>query len=216
MKEKKVIDFYMICHKLKNTMRTGWLNWHIDAKRIESVAEHVYGTQMLAIAMKSEYDEFKDLDILKVIYMLAIHELGETIIGDIPMGSISKEEKMNIEHKAVHELLKPLLDSDKIEKIWLEFDNQESKEAQFAYFCDKLECDIQAKIYDETTIIDLNKQDVNSTYSDEVKEYLDKYKDCKHRWSSYWLKLDQKYINYPKEFKDISEYLFENDITNED
>ena len=34
-----------------------------------------------------------DIDIMKVIYMLAIHELGETIIGDLTQFQISKEEK---------------------------------------------------------------------------------------------------------------------------
>ena len=46
---------------------------------------------MLALAMKSEYQY--DIDIMKVLYMLAIHELGETIIGDLTQFQISKEEK---------------------------------------------------------------------------------------------------------------------------
>lgn len=214
MKEKKIIDFYMICHRLKNTMRTGWLKWHVDTNRIESVAEHIYGTQMLAIAIKSEYEEYKDLDIVKVIYMLAIHELGETIIGDIAMGDIDVSDKAKLEHQAVHDLLKPLLDSAYIEKIWLEFDNQESNEAVFAHFCDKLECDIQAKIYDETAKVDLTKQDDNNAFNLEmVQEYLAKYQGNKYNWSGAWIKLDQKLLKYPKEFMDISDYVFENEIT---
>ena len=34
---------------------------------------------------------------MKVIYMLAIHELGETIIGDLTLFQISKEEKEQID-----------------------------------------------------------------------------------------------------------------------
>ena len=42
------------------------------------------------------------------------------------------------------------------------------------------------------------------------------YKDKKHNWSSYWIKIDQELFNFPKEFKQISDYIFENDITNND
>ena len=79
-KAQKVIDYYLLCHTLKDTIRTGWQVWNVKRDRLESIAEHIYGVQMLAIAMKSEYQY--DIDLTKVIFMLAIHELGETVIGD--------------------------------------------------------------------------------------------------------------------------------------
>lgn len=90
-KEENVIHYYVMCNKLKNVIRTGWKNWKVQRERIESVAEHIFGVQMLAIAMKSEYQY--DVDIMKVIYMLAIHELGEVVIGDLTQFQISREEK---------------------------------------------------------------------------------------------------------------------------
>ena len=90
-KEQNVINYYVICNKLKNVIRTGWKDWNVNRERLESVAEHIYGVQMLALAMKSEYQY--DIDIMKVILMLAIHELGETIIGDLTQFQISKTEK---------------------------------------------------------------------------------------------------------------------------
>lgn len=80
-KEQTVINYYVVCNRLKNVIRTGWKNWKVKRDRLESVAEHIYGVQMLAIAMKSEF--LYDIDIMKVILMLAIHELGETVIGDL-------------------------------------------------------------------------------------------------------------------------------------
>jgi putative hydrolase of HD superfamily len=77
-KEKNVINYYVLCNKLKNVIRTGWKDWNVQRERLESVAEHIFGVQMLAIAMKSENNY--DVDISKVILMIAIHELGETII----------------------------------------------------------------------------------------------------------------------------------------
>lgn len=54
-----------MCNRLKNVIRTGWKKWNVQRERIESVAEHIFGVQMLAIAMKSEYQY--DVDILKVV-----------------------------------------------------------------------------------------------------------------------------------------------------
>ena len=102
-KEQNVLNYYVVCNKLKNVIRTGWKDWKVKRERIESVAEHIYGVQMLAIAMKSEYQY--DIDMQKVIFMLAIHELGETVIGDLTQFQISREEKERIEHEAleIHE-----------------------------------------------------------------------------------------------------------------
>ena len=113
--EESVINYWVLCNKLKNLIRKGWVDWHVTRERVESVAEHVYSVQMLAIAMKSEYKY--DIDLMKVLYMLSIHELGEAIIGDITMFQMSREEKEEIEHWAVHEILGSLIDGEKIEKL---------------------------------------------------------------------------------------------------
>ena len=82
--------FYVLCTRLKKLIRTGWKDWNVKRERVESVAEHIYGVQMLALAMYSEYQY--DIDIEKVLYMLAVHELEETIIGDLTFLQISSAE----------------------------------------------------------------------------------------------------------------------------
>ena len=52
----------VLCNKLKNVIRKGWKDWHVKKERLESVAEHIFGVQMLAIAMKSEYEYDVDLN----------------------------------------------------------------------------------------------------------------------------------------------------------
>ena len=42
-KEENVLKYYVLCNKLKNVIRTGWLNWNVNRERLESIAEHVYG-----------------------------------------------------------------------------------------------------------------------------------------------------------------------------
>ena len=50
-----LIKFYLLTNKLKGKIRTGWQELGISSNRLESVAEHVYGCLMLAIALDSEY-----------------------------------------------------------------------------------------------------------------------------------------------------------------
>ena len=207
-KEQNVIKYYGICNKLKNVIRTGWKDWNVQRERIESVAEHIFGVQMLAIAMKSEYRY--DVDIMKVIFMLAIHELGETVIGDLTQFQISKEAKEKLEHEAVHKVLGNLLDGKQIEELFLEFDSHSTKEALFAYQCDKLECDLQCKLYDEEGCVDLNKQDGNTTMNDPLVEKCLKNGAT---WSNMWLNFGQQIYPYDDNFKAISNYAKNHDIT---
>lgn len=206
-KEKNVIDYYVLCNKLKDVVRTGWKNWNVERSRIESVAEHVYGVQMLAIAMCSEYKY--DIDIMKVIYMLAIHELGETIIGDLTQFQISNEDKEKIEHEAVHKILSSLVSGEYIEKLFLEFDEHKTKESMFAYQCDKLECDIQSKLYDLEGCVDLNNQKDNDTANDKlVKDLL----STGTSWSDMWITFGQKRYPYDENFLAVSNYVKNNNI----
>ncbi len=208
-REEKVINYYCLCNKLKNTIRTGWKKWNVQRDRIESVAEHIFGTQMLAIAMKSEYQY--DVDIMKVIYMLAIHELGEIIINDLTPFDISIEKKEEIEHKAVHDILKELIDGEEIEKLFLEFDAHQTKESLFAFQCDKLECDLQCKLYDQENCVDLKKQDNNEIMDDELVRKMVSKGDS---WSSMWLEYGQIKYPYDESFRAVSNYAKNNKIGN--
>ncbi len=205
---KNVLNYYVLCNKLKNVIRTGWTDWHVDRNRLESVAEHIYGTQMLAIAMYSEYDY--DIDICKVIFMLAIHELEETVIGDLTQFQISKEEKSKIGHEAIEKILSPLKYGESIKSIILEFDDRSSKEAKFAYFCDKLECDIQCKLYDEEGTVDAKASYNKANFHDaNVERLLSEGKS----WSEMWLSFGQMHYNYDEAFKEVSEYAKNNKIS---
>jgi len=206
-KEEKVLKYYVLCNKLKDIVRTGWKYRNVQRERVESVAEHIFGVQMLAIAMKSEYQY--DIDILKVIMMIAVHELWETIIWDLTQFEISKEKKKELEHEAVHNILKDLIDGEKIEKLFLEFDEHKTKESIFVYQCDKLECDLQSKLYDEDNCVDLNNQDDNMISKYEVVQNL--LKENKS-WSEAWIKFSQKTYNYDENFKAVSNFALNNKI----
>ena len=54
MDDSKIINslkFYLLATELKDKIRSGWKIWNIDRQRVESVAEHIYGTCILAISI---------------------------------------------------------------------------------------------------------------------------------------------------------------------
>lgn len=206
---QNVVNYYVLCNKLKNIVRTGWINWNVERERVESVAEHIYGVQMLALAMYSEYQY--EVDIYKVILMLAVHELGETIIGDLTQFDISKDEKKKIERDAVKKILGDMLSGEFIESLFLEFDEKSTKEAKFAYQCDKLECDIQSKLYDQENCVDLSKQENNISYNNAVVKELLKEGIS---FSDMWIKFGQRSYSYDKNFLEVSNYVLNNKLDN--
>ena len=206
---ESVIQYYTLCNRLKQLIRTGWQDWHVQADRLESVAEHIYGTQMLAIAMYAQYHYA--LDLPKVLFMLAIHELGETVIGDLTQFQIDRTEKEKIEHEAVHRILSGLLQPEQIESLFLEFDARQTPEACFAYQCDKLECDLQCKLYDEAGLVDLTQQQGNTTCDDaQVRALL----QTGASWSDMWLQFGQQRYPYDEHFRAVSDYARTHKISN--
>jgi putative hydrolase of HD superfamily len=205
---KVVIDFYTMCVRLKDVVRSGWKIWDVQRERLESVAEHIWGVQVLAIAMWSQYGY--SVDIYKVIMMLAVHELEEVVIGDLTQWDISSDDKTTKGHSAIHSLLKDLLQGDQIEELVLEFDARETAEAKFAYHCDKLECDIQSTLYDREGCVDLMKQDGNMAFQDEmVQELL--HSGCS--WSSMWCEFGRRKYGYDQNFMAVSNYAVNCSVT---
>ena len=202
---EKVIKSYLLMNKLKDIVRTGWINWGVKRERVESIAEHIFSTQQLALIMYLTYkEEYKDIDIYKVIMMLAIHETEEAYIGDLTLFDISKEEKEKIGHEKIHEFFSEFTNGQEFEKTILEFDERKTKEAQFAYFCDKLDCDIQAVIYDNENCVDLTNQENNKTFNnEEVQDLLNK----NMTFGQMWVQFGQNRYYYDKEFKEVSDYI---------
>lgn len=207
-KAENVVRYYVLCNKLKDVIRTGWKSWNVKRERLESVAEHIYGVQMLAIAIQSEYKY--DVDILKVVFMLAIHELEEITIGDLTQFQIAKEDKAIMGHEAVSNILEGLLNKEQIMNLVVEFDERKTKETLFAHYCDKLECDIQSKLYDEEGCVDLNNQDGNEILNDSRVQALLK---TGKSWSDMWLTFGQNVYNYDENFTEISNYVKNNNIS---
>lgn len=153
-----VLKFYLLATSLKDKIRTGAVLWHVSKERLESVAEHIYGTCILAIAIDSEYDFNINID--RVIKMLVIHELEEVSIGDLtPFDNISKEKKDKLGEESVQLLLNDLVKKEEYLKLTKEFNEKKTDDSKFALYCDKLELMLQMKLYEEQGYSDMYGED---------------------------------------------------------
>ena len=190
-KEEAVCSIFYQLNKLKDEKkRKGWHDKGIKRNRVESVADHIFGCQMLAYAMYSEFDY--DVDIDKVILMIAIHEIGETIIGDLTPFDMPRSEKKKIEREAVLKLVSMIPNGDFIKEIYLEMEEGKTKEADFVYQVDHAECDLQAKLY--------------------VQEGCFAHKYSNEEMINSFISFDRGRIAYDKNFDTLLEYVKENDM----
>lgn len=205
---ESVVNYYVLTNKLKNVIRTGWKKWKVDRYRLESVAEHIFGVQQLAISMYSQCQY--DIDIFKVIFMLAVHELEEITIGDLTWYDISDDEKLIQGHNAIEEILSDLINKEQIKSLILEFDEMKTKEARFAYLCDKMECDMQCVLYDIEGCVDMNNQEDNPIYyNDKIQKII---KNGNTSWASMWLEFDRDKFLIDNNFIELLDYLKNNVI----
>lgn len=140
---------------------------------------------MLAIAIDSDYK--LNLDMYKVLKMLALHETEEILMGDLTLRStITLDEKKEIGKNCVHEVTKGLLKQSEIEELLDEFNAHKTKESIFCYHVDKIECDFQAKIYDLMGVFSIEKAKKDlSFYGKRAKEVERKSKTASDFWIEY-------------------------------
>ena len=146
MKEKDFIEFAKIIGKLKRTPRTGWKMRGV--KNSESVADHTFRTALLGMFLS----DMERLDTEKVMRMLLLHDIAESVTGDITSRkkykNISKFRKL--EEKAIEKILSRLSKklSEKYLDLWNEMEDCKTKEAKFCDDIDKLEMMLQAFDYE--------------------------------------------------------------------
>lgn len=196
-KAKRIIDFYLYVNKLKYKIRTGFVEIGITKERLESVAEHIYGCLMLSIAVDSEYN--LNIDMYKVLKMLTIHELDEVLKPDFTLRSgITREEKIKIGTESVNIVSSTLSSRDELISLVNEFNEGKTKEAKFCYLIDKMECDMQAKVYDldGNFLIEKAKEDL-VYYGSSAKKIEKNAKTA----SDYWILYDKPKFKNDKIFK---------------
>lgn len=147
---KEIFEFYKKYNELESVLRKGWLMRNVPVERKEDDAHHTLQTILLADLIIRK-NNIEGINLLKVLEILLIHEIGETIIGDISMIEKDYEAKKQNERSAVKSQLSCLGEplASYYYNLWIEFESRETKDAMFAYFIDKLDAVLKAKQYDE-------------------------------------------------------------------
>jgi putative hydrolase of HD superfamily len=134
-----VFKLYSYLHRLKKLKRKGWTRYFDD---VESVADHSFGVSFLVMVMADKLN----LDTEKCLRMSLIHEIGESIIGDLTPEDEDYSNKAKLEQEAVDKIINDTgLD---ISELWNELLTKKTKESQLVHDMDKIEMALQALEYE--------------------------------------------------------------------
>ena len=133
------LAFLQEAERLKSVLRSA----HTSTGRPESTAEHTWRLCLMAMALE---DKLAGLDMLKIMKMCVIHDLGEAIHGDIP--AVEKSQHPNKSEQEKADLLRLTRSLDEphravILALWQEYEDGVSPEAKAVKALDKLETILQ-------------------------------------------------------------------------
>ena len=159
-------SFFQKVLELKNIPRQGWKN-KLDMNNVESVADHSYSTAMMSMVLS----DLEGLNTEKIIKMALLHDLAESVIGDVTPDEIKDERKISMENKAMIRILENLPSnvSQHYIILWDDFQKNSSKEANLLHEIDKLEMAFQAKFYLDKGISKEKLRSFFKTANNEIK-----------------------------------------------
>lgn len=134
---EKQIEFIKEIDKLKYIQRKTKL---LNSDRNENDAEHSWHLAVMAVILSQHSNT--NIDLLKVIKMVLIHDIveidaGDTFIYDTQKNHINTEEEL-LAAKRIFGIL-PTEQAEELIAIWEEFEAGKTDEAKFAKSMDRLE-----------------------------------------------------------------------------
>jgi putative hydrolases of HD superfamily len=140
----QLLSFFESVLRLKSVKRAGWVS-KAGISNAESVSDHTYSM----CAMGMILSDMLGLDTERVMKMIIIHDLAESIIGDYMPNEITREKKRLEEGKAMSCILYqvPSVARSSYEMIWQEYQANKTRAAKFVHKLDKLEMAIQSIQY---------------------------------------------------------------------
>lgn len=131
------MQFLLELDKIKQIYRQTYI---ADKSRKENDAEHSWHSCVMAIILAEYFD--KDIDLLKAVKMMLMHDVVEIYAGDTycydSMGNEDKEER---EMNSAQKIYSILPDDQKQEyfELWREFEEGKTKEAVFCAILDRIQ-----------------------------------------------------------------------------
>ncbi|KAL2022897.1 hypothetical protein VTK56DRAFT_4428 [Thermocarpiscus australiensis] len=147
------VPYFHILERLKTTKREGWRRFGIE--RGESISDHMYRMSMMS--MLAPPSLASRLDMAKCMKMCLIHDMAESIVGDItPVDGVPKSEKNRREASTMDYITQSLLgkvDGGKvgadIRAIWQEYEDSKTLESLYVHDIDKMELLLQMVEYEK-------------------------------------------------------------------
>ncbi len=141
-----VIDFLKTAISLKKIQRQGWID-KLSINNPESVADHSYSMAVIGMIIS----DLENYDSEKILKMTLLHDLAESVVGDLVPGKISIEQKKKLENDAFFKITQNLSEPINLQyqKIWQEYQKNESVESKIVHQIDRLEMVLQAKAYEK-------------------------------------------------------------------
>jgi putative hydrolase of HD superfamily len=128
--------FILEIDKLKRVDRQTLI---VDGTRPENSAEHSWHIALMALLMVEHIDQGSDIDLLKVVKMLLVHDIIEIDAGDV-FAYDEDEEREEREKKAGRRIfgLLPKDQAEELYQLWREFEERQTPEAHYAASLDRL------------------------------------------------------------------------------
>jgi putative hydrolase of HD superfamily len=133
------LTFLHQAERLKDTLRSAYT----ATGQQENAAAHSWRLSLLALVFADQYPE---IDLLRLLKLCIIHELGEALRGDIPAPLQTDDENKAVAERrdftTLLQSLEPVVQSELL-ALWDEYDQAVSPEAILAKGLDKLETILQ-------------------------------------------------------------------------
>ena len=148
MKTEEFLKFFKKTERLKHTLRHAWTG---DKNRQESTAEHTWHMSIMAMIFAPHLKN--KVDLMKVLKMITIHDVGEALVGDTPAFSKNHGKKHKEEKEAVLKIagLLPNISKKEIINLYNEYKAKKSKEALFVKMLDIIDVIFQHFVSDIST-----------------------------------------------------------------
>lgn len=131
------MNFLLQLDELKKVSRQNKL---LDGSRFENAAEHSWNAAIVAMVLEEYLSQ--TVDMYKVVKMILLHDIIETIVGDTYAFSTEEKEKIFERElsaaKSIFNIL-PKQQSEDFFKLWKEFSKMVSDESIFANAIDRIQ-----------------------------------------------------------------------------
>lgn len=167
---RQQMRFIAEADKLKNIFRRSYIS---DRSRRENDAEHSWHLCLMTLLLL-EHSNFENIDALKVLKMVIVHDIVEIDAGDTYIYDNAAKADQAIRERRAAERLFGMLPSDQeaeFHSLWSEFELGESSESRFAKAIDRLHPMMlnylaQGKTWNENSVSEPQVRAINSKIAD--------------------------------------------------